>query len=62
MKTIQCPRCGSLKVVTKNSGYRLGRGLAGSLLFGTMGWLTGFIGKNDEIAKCSNCGYTFKVR
>ena len=41
----KCPKCGSTNITTGQRGYTL---------------LTGFLGSNKTVNRCSNCGYTWK--
>ena len=43
--SIACPRCGSTSITTGQRGYSL---------------LTGFIGSNKTVNRCSKCGYSWK--
>ena len=41
----KCPKCGSTNITTGQRGYTL---------------LTGFLGSNKTVNRCSNCGHTWK--
>ena len=43
----KCPKCGSTNIVTGQRGFSL---------------LTGFLGSNKTVNRCSNCGHTWKPK
>ena len=42
---VKCPKCGSAQITTGNKGYSL---------------LTGFLGSNKTVNRCSKCGYSWE--
>lgn len=62
MKTeIRCPRCGSNQFAAGSKGFGLGKAVAGGLLLGPVGLLSGFIGKGDVMLSCLRCGNRWKA-
>lgn len=65
--SIRCPKCGSKNVtvtITNKQSYSVGKGLAGTLLFGAGGAAMGVNGKNEEIKTyvCQECADAFKIQ
>nr|DAF67703.1 MAG TPA: RNA polymerase-like protein [Caudoviricetes sp.] len=56
----KCPKCGSTNIHTDKQGYSVGKGLAGSVLFGGIGLIAGAIGSNKIRLTCRDCGCQFK--
>lgn len=42
---LRCPKCGSTSITAGQKGYSI---------------LTGFLGSNKTVNRCSNCGHTWK--
>lgn len=62
MKTeIRCPKCGSNQLTAGSKGFGLGKAVAGGLLLGPVGLLSGFIGKGDVMLSCLRCGNRWKA-
>lgn len=56
---LKCPKCHSEKIHINTRGYRVSRSLIGNIVFGPIGLLMGFIGKNKLLYTCKECGYQF---
>lgn len=53
---ISCPRCHSTNIRTGEKGFGLGKAAIGGLILGPVGFLGGFIGKNQLTFSCYSCG------
>lgn len=60
MSMYRCAACGSSHVVadTKKEGFSVGKGIAGTALFGSAGAVMGVNGKNQIYYHCADCGQT----
>ena len=62
MSLYRCAVCGSPNVVTDTQtasvGYDYGKGLVGTLLFGSGGAAAGVRSKQQKVFKCPDCGQT----
>lgn len=60
-REIRCPNCGSDQFMGGQQGFGLGKAVAGGLLLGPVGLLSGFIGKGDVTLSCLKCGKRWKA-
>ena len=56
---MKCPFCNSTNIQVQQSGYKFGRGLVGTVLFGVLGAFAGGIGAKSVTCLCANCGKSF---
>jgi len=60
-REIRCPRCGSNQFAAGSKGFGLGKSIAGGLLLGPVGLLSGFIGSGQVTLACLRCGNRWKA-
>lgn len=58
---LRCPRCNSSQLTAGTKGYSIGKGAAGVLLLGPIGFLGGLIGHKKVTVTCLKCGYKWYV-
>ncbi len=58
---IRCPKCGSFRCSVGKRGVSLKKSIFGEMLFGEGGFLWGFFGRNDDVARCVECGYEWEL-
>ena len=58
---IRCPKCGSNQFVAGSKGFGLGKAVAGGVLLGPVGLLSGFIGSGQVTLSCLRCGNKWKA-
>ncbi len=56
-----CPNCGSRNIDYGERGFNWENGIMGSMLMGNDGFLIGFIGSNDIVYECEDCGFEWEV-
>lgn len=57
---VKCPKCDSTQLTAQRKGFSYGRGIAGFILIGPIGWLAGYIrGKKIRIT-CLRCGFRWE--
>lgn len=59
---IHCPRCGGTHIEVEKQGFSATNAVAGAMVAGVAGLLTGFIGKNNRIGECLDCGFQWKLK
>lgn len=58
---IVCPECKSSNFTSNKQGFGVGKAIAGGIVVGGIGILSGFIGSNKIKITCLNCGYGWKI-
>lgn len=58
---VKCPSCGSAQISAGNKGFGLGKAVAGGVLLGPVGLLSGFIGSGQVTLACLRCGNRWKA-
>lgn len=53
---IRCPKCGSSQLTANTKGYGAGKAVVGTIAFGPLGLLGGFIGSKKILITCLRCG------
>lgn len=56
-----CPKCHSKELHSEHQGFSGGKALAGAVLTGSIGMLTGTIGSKEVRITCLKCGHHFKA-
>lgn len=57
---VHCPLCGSTQLTANKKGFGLGKAIAGGVLLGPVGLLSGFLGSNKVRITCLKCGHQWK--
>ena len=57
---MNCRKCSSTNIHSGNKGFGTGRSIAGGLLLGPAGLLTGFFGSKKIVCTCLDCGYQWR--
>ncbi|WP_027416118.1 TerD family protein [Aneurinibacillus terranovensis] len=53
---MRCPRCHSTQIVSGKKGFGFGKAAVGTIIFGPIGLLGGFIGSKKLEFSCTRCG------
>ncbi len=56
-----CPKCGSTNCTTGKRGVSIKKMFIGEMLFEENGYLYGFIGRNDDVARCQDCEHEWEI-
>jgi len=56
---IKCPNCESTQLTANKKGFGLGKAVAGGIVTGGVGLLSGFIGSGKVRITCLKCGYSW---
>ncbi len=56
---IRCPKCGSSQLTANTKGYGAGKAVVGTIAFGPLGLLGGFIGSKKILITCLRCGHSW---
>ncbi len=56
---LSCPKCQSTSLSGNKKGFGLGKAVAGGLLIGGIGLLSGFFGSRKIEITCMQCGHTW---